>query len=64
MNLKLERVRRGLSQSKLAKICNVGTSTIVRIEKGNIENVSVGILRKIAKSLNVSIVDLFFSDEK
>lgn len=64
MNLKLERVKRGLSQGELSKISKVGLTTIVKLEKGEINGVSVGILKKISKALGVSIVELFFSENE
>lgn len=64
MNLKLERVKRKLSQGQLSKLSGVSVTTIVRIEKDEIETVKVETLRKIANVLGVGIVDLFFSDDK
>lgn len=64
MNLKLERIRRGLNQRQLAKLSGVGVNTIVKMEKEEIDNVMVHNLRKVAEALGVGIVDLFFSDDK
>lgn len=64
MNLKLERIRRGLNQRQLAKLSGVGVNTIVKMEKDEIDNVMVHNLRKVAEVLGMSIVDLFFSDDK
>lgn len=64
MNLKLERIRRGLNQRQLAKLSGVGVNTIVKMEKEEIDNVMVHNLRKVAEVLGMSIVDLFFSDDK
>lgn len=64
MNLKIERVKRGISQTKLSQISNVGLTTIVKIEKGDIDNIKVGTLRKISKALGVPVTELFFSDEQ
>lgn len=64
MNLKLERIRRGLNQRQLAKLSGVGVNTIVKMEKEEIDTVIVQNLRKVAEVLGMSIVDLFFSDDK
>lgn len=64
MNLKIERIKRKWTQTDLANASNVGLNTVVKIEKGNIDNVSVSILKKISKALNVPVTELFFSEEE
>lgn len=61
--LKLARIKKALSQRDLSKISGVGMNTIVKVEKGNIDGVSVGILKKLAAALGSTIQDLFFSEE-
>lgn len=64
MNLKLERIKRGLNQKQLSKLSGVGVNTIVKLEKGDIDSVMVHNLKKIANVLGMSISELFFSDEQ
>lgn len=64
MNLKLERIRRGLNQRQLAKLSGVCQNTIVKIEKGEIDTVIVQNLKKVAEVLGVGMVELFFNDEQ
>lgn len=64
MNVKIERIKKGLSQRDLANLCGVCQNTIVKIEKGEIDTVIVQNLRKVAEVLGIGIVDLFFSDDK
>ncbi|MFQ8632116.1 MAG: helix-turn-helix domain-containing protein [Intestinibacter bartlettii] len=64
MNLKLERIRRGLNQKQLSKLSGVGVNTIVKLEKGDIDSVMVHNLRKIANALGMTITELFFNDEQ
>lgn len=64
MNLKLERIKRGLNQKQLSKLSGVGVTTIVKIEKGDIDSVTVHNLRKIANVLGMTITELFFNDEQ
>lgn len=64
MNLKLERIRRGLNQKQLSKLSGVGVTTIVKIEKGDIDSVMVHNLKKIANVLEMSIVELFFNEDE
>lgn len=60
MNLKLTRISKNLTQNDLRKMSGVGLNTIVELEKGNIDAVKVGTLKRISKALDVSIVELFF----
>ena len=64
MNVKIERIKKGLSQRQLAKLCGVCQNTIVKIEKGEIDTVIVQNLKKVADALGMSVVELFFSDEQ
>lgn len=64
MNLKVERIKRDWTQSDLANASGIGLSTVVKIEKGNIDNVSVSILKKISKALEVPVAELFFSEKE
>ena len=61
MNLKLKRISMGLTQEQLRKRAKVGLNTIVALEKGNIDGVRVGTLKKIADALNTTVVELFFN---
>lgn len=64
MKLRLERIKRDLTQNCLSKISGVGINTIVKIESGNIDGVSVRNLKKIAKALDITVAELFFSDDE
>lgn len=64
MNLKIERIKRGINQMQLCKIANVSLATVVKLEKGDIDTVKVATLKKISKALGVSIIDLFFCNEQ
>lgn len=61
MNLKLKRISMGLTQEQLRKRAKVGLNTIVALEKGKIDGVRVGTLKKIANALNTTVVELFFN---
>ena len=60
MNLKLKRISRNLTQKQLRDKANVGLNTIVQLEKGNIDGIRVGTLKKIAEALNSTVQELFF----
>ncbi|MDB1956621.1 helix-turn-helix transcriptional regulator [Clostridium tertium] len=62
--LKVARVKKGLTQEGLAKKSDVGRVTISKIERKGIENIPVYTLRKIAKALDTTVAELFFSEEE
>lgn len=62
MNVKLARIKAGLTQKQLAELVGLSNVTIVKIEKGNYNNITRGTMIKIAKVLNSDVVTLFFSD--
>lgn len=63
MNMKLVRIKKGLTQMQLREKSNTSINTIVALEKGQIDGVRVGTLKKIAAALNSTVQELFFSDE-
>lgn len=63
MNTKLKRIAKGLTQKELAKLAGTCNVTIVKIEKGNVDTVSLGTLKRIAKILDSTVEELFLSDD-
>lgn len=62
MPLKAKRILMGIkTQKDLSILSGVGMNTIVKLEKGDIDSVSVGTLKKVATALDTSVVDLFFN---
>jgi transcriptional regulator with XRE-family HTH domain len=57
-NVKELRQRKGLSQEALANLCDLDRTYIPGVEKGE-RNVSLIVIQKIAKGLNVEIKALF-----
>lgn len=55
--LRALRERRGLSQNGLAKASGVAQAVVQRLEAGkrDIENLSVGVARRLARALGVSV---------
>lgn len=64
MKLKLERIKRGMNQKELSQISKVCQTTIVKIEKGDIDSITIGTLKKISKALGVPVTELFFGDDE
>lgn len=59
-NVKKFRLMKGITQEKLAELTDLSLSYIKQIEsKREFKNVTFTTLEKIAKSLNISIRDLF-----
>lgn len=62
--LKVERVKKGLTQEGLSRISGVSRVTISNIERGkqSILDTPTGTLLKIAMALDTDITTLFFKD--
>lgn len=64
MNIKIARVKAGLTQKRLSQKVGISHVTISKLEKGNYDGISKGNMIKIAKALNLTVQELFFSDEE
>lgn len=62
MNIRLERVKRGISQEKLADLAGIARSTMGIIERGE-QSPSIQTLAKVANALDVDIRKLFTFDD-
>ena len=63
LKLKLKRIEKDLTQIQLREKARVSLNTIVLLEKGEIDNIRVGTLKKIAKVFDTTVSELFFSEE-
>lgn len=61
LNIRERREQLGISQSELARRCDIKRSTLCDIEKGRI-NPSIETAIKIAKVLDVSSIQFFADD--
>ncbi len=57
-NLAKKRKQKGWSQEKLAAAANVSYNTIIKIERGGIDNPKIGTVIKLAKALSIKVDDL------
>lgn len=64
MNVKLARIKKGLTQKEFAKIVGTSNVTIVKIEKGDVDGISFGLLKRIAVTLDCTFEELFLSEEE
>ncbi len=62
--VKNRRLGLGLTQQELEAGSGVTQSMISKLEKGTARNISVDALRKLAKALNCSLVDLLPEEDK
>jgi len=56
--LKTHRLKRGLSQDKLAKLADVTYTTLVKIESGANDNPTIKTLKKISDALDIKVDNL------
>ena len=57
-NIKRFRQDKGLSQDKLSKLADLSLNTVVKIELDESPNPTIETVKKIAKSLGVSVDEL------
>ncbi len=62
--LKTKRRECGLTQVELADLSGVTQSMISRVEQGEIENISINILRKLSVPLQCAPIDLLPESDK
>lgn len=63
MTLKLERVKRDLTQKDLQELSGVSRVTIRKIEKSLIENVTLSTYKKLAQALEIPVEELIKESE-
>lgn len=64
MNLKLARIKKGLTQRQLGKLVGLSNVTISHIENSNSDNVTKSIMIKIAAALDTTVQALFFDEDE
>jgi transcriptional regulator with XRE-family HTH domain len=57
-NIKRLRVKKGLSQEKLARLADISNNTLIKIEQGIAKEPTITTVSKIASALEVSIDEL------
>ncbi|MCL7422778.1 MAG: helix-turn-helix domain-containing protein [Methylobacter sp.] len=62
--IKRKRLERGLVQKELESRSGVTQSMISKVEGGSAENVSIDVLRRLAKALNCPLIDLLPDTDK
>lgn len=62
MEVKIARIKKGLTQAQLCKILKISPKKLVEIEKGNYDKVNLGLATKISKVLGVNLEELFLKN--
>lgn len=62
LNLKIARIKKGLTQDELCEMVGIGRTTLSQLEQGK-ANPKLTLMKKLSKALGVSPVELFFSEE-
>lgn len=62
--VKSKRLALGLTQQELEDRSGITQSMISKLEKGTAHNISIEALRKLAKALNCSLIDLLPEEDK
>ena len=62
--IKARRIKLGMSVQQLANLINVDRVTVYRYEKGEVDNVSINVLKPLAKALKTSIRYLLDDDSE
>lgn len=63
MPLKVERVKKNLTQKDLQELTGISRPTISKIEKGNTDVVTLGVYKKLAQALEIPIEELIKESE-
>lgn len=63
MNVKLARIKKGLTQSELCKKVKTSPKKLVAIERGEYGSVTKSLMERIATELGSTVQELFFSED-
>ena len=63
MTLKVGRVKRNLTQKQLKELSGVSMVTIGKIERGDVEKVTLVTYKKLAKALDIPVEELIKESE-
>lgn len=62
MEIKLQRIRLGLTQEDFAKKIQMARARVVQLERGNYDSLRFREMKKIANVLNSTVQELFFKE--
>lgn len=63
MKVKIARIKKGLTQAQLRELVGgISLNTIVKIERGDVDGLTLGQAKRIAKALDTAVEELFFKE--
>lgn len=63
MSVKIARIKKGMTQEQLRKAVGISPRKIVAVEKGDFSTLTFANMKAISEALEVSVQELFFSEE-
>lgn len=64
MKIKIARIKKGLTQAELReRVGGISPNTLVKVERGNVDNLKIWQAKKIAAVLDATVEELFFKEE-
>ena len=60
--IKLKRLDAGLTQAELCKLVKTSPKKIVSIERGEVGNTNLNLMKRIASALNSTVEELFLNE--
>ncbi len=64
MKVKIARIKKGITQQELCRIVKTSPKKLISIERGNYDKVTIGLAKGIAKALDTTVQELFFSEDE
>ena len=62
--IKVARIQKGFTQKQLCEKVGIGVNTLVNLEKDNFQSLKYPLMIKLAKALDTTVAELFFSEEE
>lgn len=64
MNVKIARIKAGLTQTQLCEMIKMSPKKLGAIEKGNYDIATLANMKALSDALDTTIQELFFSEEQ
>ncbi|WP_291651324.1 helix-turn-helix transcriptional regulator [Clostridium sp.] len=64
LKLKIKRIEKGIKQCELAERVGISRYSLSALERDKIKSPKLEVMKKIAKVLDTSVTELFFSEEE
>ena len=64
LKLKIKRIEKGIKQCELAERVGISRYSLSALERDKIKSPKLEVMKKIAKALDTTVQELFFSEEE